>query len=350
MIKKNIVTVILATLLIVLASPGKIKAQTNTQTILLAKTKRLIAQKHFSGTITLVKNGQIIAQVANGYRNYSHKIKNTPKTNYMIGSVSKAITAQLIGILIKEGKLSLTTHLSTYYPNLKDANDVTIASVLNHRSGLIIGYFQPLNDYPSYQTYLAALTHHARINPRQIDKWHYSSYNYNLLAGIIPKLSHESYATFLRQNLTQPLKIKLALMQTPKPLNSYLYLKGHFISQDDYNVYDAYGAGQVATDGADLYHLLAAFLQGKVLGPKLTATMYHKPANAPFPYYSAGFYHLKNGAYHLHGTQLGAETSITISPDGQNAVIVQSNASSYTKGRTVNYTFDAPLYKLLLKS
>ena len=73
--KKNIVTVILATLLIVLASPGKIKAQTNTQTILLAKTKRLIAQKHFSGTITLVKNGQIIAQVVNGYRNYSHKIK-----------------------------------------------------------------------------------------------------------------------------------------------------------------------------------------------------------------------------------------------------------------------------------
>ena len=131
-------------------------------------------------------------------------------------------------------------------------------------------------------------------------------------------------------------------------LKSYSYLGGGFFRQTDYNPYNAYGAGQVAMNGRDLYYLLAAFLQSKLLAPNLTATLYHKPPTAAFPYYSAGFYHLQSGVYHLHGTQLGDETSVTISPDGQQAVLVQSNVTAYTKGG-VNYTFDLPLFAALNK-
>ena len=54
-------------------------------------------------------------------------------------------------------------------------------------------------------------------------------------------------------------------------LKSYSYLRGGFFSQTDYNPYNAYGAGQVAMNGRDLYYLLAAFLQSKLLTPKLNS-------------------------------------------------------------------------------
>lgn len=36
-------------------------------------------------------------------------------------------------------------------------------------------------------------------------------------------------------------------------------------------------------NGRDLYYLLAAFLQSKLLAPNLTATLYHKPLLLLFP-------------------------------------------------------------------
>lgn len=342
--KFNLMLILVALLV---STPITTKAQINPNIDAINLAHKLIKQKHFAGTITLVKNGQIIGQISNGYQNYQTKVKNTATTPYMIGSLSKAITAQLIAILAQNKKLALTDRLGTYYPKLPGANKVMLTELLNHRSGLDTSYFSLHKYYTSYQNYLADLVCQAKIDPQNINTWHYSSYNYNLLAGIITKVSGKSYATFLKQSITTPLNIHLDLMQTTA-LKSYSYLRGGFFRQTDYNPYNAYGAGQVAMNGRNLYYLLAAFLQSKLLTPNLTAILYHKPPTAAFPYYSAGFYHLQSGVYHLHGTQLGDETSVTISPDGQQAVLVQSNVTAYTKGG-VNYTFDLPLFAALNK-
>ena len=342
--KFNLMLILVALLV---STPITTKAQINPNIDAINLAHKLIKQKHFAGTITLVKNGQIIGQISNGYQNYQTKVKNTATTPYMIGSLSKAITAQLIAILAQNKKLALTDRLGTYYPRLPEANKVMLTELLNHRSGLDTSYFSLHKYYTSYQNYLADLVCQAKIDPQNINTWHYSSYNYNLLAGIITKVSGKSYATFLKQSITTPLNIHLDLMQTTA-LKSYSYLRGGFFRQTDYNPYNAYGAGQVAMNGRNLYYLLAAFLQSKLLTPNLTAILYHKPPTAAFPYYSAGFYHLQSGVYHLHGTQLGDETSVTISPDGQQAVLVQSNVTAYTKGG-VNYTFDLPLFAALNK-
>lgn len=342
--KFNLMLILVALLV---STPITTKAQINPNIDAINLAHKLIKQKHFAGTITLVKNGQIIGQISNGYQNYQTKVKNTATTPYMIGSLSKAITAQLIAILAQNKKLALTDRLGTYYPRLPGANKVMLTELLNHRSGLDTSYFSLHKYYTSYQNYLADLVCQAKIDPQNINTWHYSSYNYNLLAGIITKVSGKSYATFLKQSITTPLNIHLDLMQTTA-LKSYSYLRGGFFRQTDYNPYNAYGAGQVAMNGRNLYYLLAAFLQSKLLTPNLTAILYHKPPTAAFPYYSAGFYHLQSGVYHLHGTQLGDETSVTISPDGQQAVLVQSNVTAYTKGG-VNYTFDLPLFVALNK-
>jgi D-alanyl-D-alanine carboxypeptidase len=45
-------------------------------------------------------------------------------------------TATLIMQLIDQGKLSLTTPLSAFYPEIKNAEEITIDQMLKHRSGL----------------------------------------------------------------------------------------------------------------------------------------------------------------------------------------------------------------------
>lgn len=63
--KKFNLMLILVALLV--SNPITTKAQTNPNTHAIKLTHKLIKQKHFAGTITLVKNGQIIDQISNGY-------------------------------------------------------------------------------------------------------------------------------------------------------------------------------------------------------------------------------------------------------------------------------------------
>lgn len=53
-------------------------------------------QKKFSGSVLVSKNNEIIFNESYGYSNKQKGIKNTPQTNFMIGSMTKAITALCI--------------------------------------------------------------------------------------------------------------------------------------------------------------------------------------------------------------------------------------------------------------
>ena len=53
-------------------------------------------QKKFSGSVLLAKNNEIIFNESYGYSDKEKGIKNTPQTKFMIGSMTKPITALCI--------------------------------------------------------------------------------------------------------------------------------------------------------------------------------------------------------------------------------------------------------------
>lgn len=63
-------------------------------------------QKKFSGSVLLAKNNEIIFKESYGYSNKEKEIKNTPQTKFMIGSMTKAITALCMMQLSEKGMLS----------------------------------------------------------------------------------------------------------------------------------------------------------------------------------------------------------------------------------------------------
>ena len=99
----------------------------------------VLASKNMAnGSLAISENGVIKYQKAIGYSLMASDKKVTADVNtkYRIGSATKTFTAAMIFQLIEEGKVKLDQKLSTYFPDLPNAERITIQDMLYHRSGL----------------------------------------------------------------------------------------------------------------------------------------------------------------------------------------------------------------------
>lgn len=93
-------------------------------------------QKKFSGNVLLSKNDEIIFNESYGYSNKEKGIKNTLQTKFMIGSMTKAITALCIMQLSENGMLSTQQDIEDYIPDFYKGYGITIHHLLTHTSGI----------------------------------------------------------------------------------------------------------------------------------------------------------------------------------------------------------------------
>jgi len=168
-----------------------------------------LAQKEKAmGSVTLSKNGNVIYSRAIGYSSItdSGKQPSTTLTKYRIGSITKMFTTTMIFQLIEEGKLKLTTTLDTYFPELPNANKITIGNLLNHHSGL-----HNFTNDPEYATYMTqpktqdemlALFAKSKVDFQPNEKGEYSNTNFVILGFIIEKITKQSYSINLKQRIT----------------------------------------------------------------------------------------------------------------------------------------------------
>ena len=59
-----------------------------------------------------------------------------PSDHYRIGSITKTMTATVVWQLVQEGKVSLDDPISKYRPDVPNGDNITIAQLLDMRSGL----------------------------------------------------------------------------------------------------------------------------------------------------------------------------------------------------------------------
>ncbi len=92
----------------------------------------------FDGAVLVAENGKVIYKDAFGLANREWNIPNRTDTKFMIGSVSKPLTATLVLIQVQKGLLHLDSTIATYLHEFKNkpAASVTIRQLLNHTSGI----------------------------------------------------------------------------------------------------------------------------------------------------------------------------------------------------------------------
>jgi CubicO group peptidase (beta-lactamase class C family) len=146
--------------------------------------KRLIDNKKLGGVNCIIwKDGQVIYQESDGYRNPETHELMTMDTIFRIASMTKPITSVLTMMLYEEKKLDLYDPVTKWFPQFSkmkvlknqqgkydDANRlITILDLLTHRAGFTYGGFQKGKLKDDYDKALGADIDSERTNEQWLN-------------------------------------------------------------------------------------------------------------------------------------------------------------------------------------
>jgi D-alanyl-D-alanine carboxypeptidase len=133
-----------------------------------------------------------------------------------IASNTKTMTGTVILQLVAEGKLRLTDPISKYRPDVPNGQNITIAQLLDMRSGLYnysesLELNEALDQTPERAWKPAELLAIAFAHPPYFAPgadYHYSNTNTVLLGLVIEKVTHQPLRTVLADRIFKPLGLK----------------------------------------------------------------------------------------------------------------------------------------------
>lgn len=193
------------------------------------------ARGRFNGSFLVAKNGQIIYENYSGYRDPRRRTDSiTPNTSFHLASVSKTFTGMAVLKLWEEGRIDIEKPVAEYMPGFP-LPDVTVKSLLNHRSGIpnYVHYMEQLGwDRKQFITnedvfnFLVQRRKDIQIGPAD-RRFSYSNTNYALLALLVEKVTGQHFAEYMRLSFFEPLGMNDTYVYTPsdsaRSLSSYFY-------------------------------------------------------------------------------------------------------------------------------
>jgi D-alanyl-D-alanine carboxypeptidase len=135
----------------------------------------ILSQNMFNGVILITKDSNCIYKKVLGFSDLEQEIPLKENDEFVIGSISKQITAALILREFEKGTLTLNDKISLYLPDIHQdwAKKISIHQLLTHTHG-IQEVTKPLEFEPGTQ-------------------FHYSQLGYELLAQILEKINSKSF-------------------------------------------------------------------------------------------------------------------------------------------------------------
>lgn len=242
-------------------------------------------ENKFSGNVLLAKNNEIIFNESYGYSNKEMGIKNTLQTKFMIGSMTKTITALCIMQLSEKGMLSTQQNIEDFFPGFHKGCGIKIHHLLTHTSGLA-NY--NLGELHTPQEILQ-IAKDSKLKFAVGRKWSYSNTNYLILGLIIEKVSGIGYHQYVKHNIFMPAQMNNSGFSDDNPENiarNYINgKKGFYMNPSMF-----FAAGDVISTIGDLYLLDRAIQHGKLLSPHTLNEMQKVHYNGKYIKYGYGLF------------------------------------------------------------
>ena len=265
-----------------------------------------VQQLHVPGAVAVLKTPEGAFTVVSGTTELGTQSPPSAHTHFRIASNTKTMTSAVALQLAQEGRLKLDDAVAKYVPDVPNGDHITIAELLEMRSGL----YNYTND-PEVATTLD--TDPAKVwTPRELldiafahppnrppgTDYEYSNTNYALLGLVIEKAGGQPLATAMHDRLFAPLVMKDTLLPAstsnsiPTPFaHGYLYgsssvamygepeytaqtsaaVDAGTLRPTDYTAVNhsfATAAGGVVSTADDLVTWMQALTGGKVLNPE----------------------------------------------------------------------------------
>ena len=239
----------------------------------------------FEGAVLVAENGKVLYKEAFGMANREWNIPNSTETKFMIGSVSKPLTAALTLIQVQKGFIGLDKTISDYLPEFKNkpSANITIRQLLSHTSGManydIIKDFFPRisRQYFTREDYIKVFIDSAlAFEPGT--RYAYSSWGYFTLGYIMERVTGKSYAQLMKEDIFSKLGMENSgsyqhTQIVPNRATGYDYSFGGFTTNDFRDQSNTMGTGDLYSTVEDLFKFHLALSENTLINKQLTDEM-----------------------------------------------------------------------------
>jgi CubicO group peptidase (beta-lactamase class C family) len=246
-----------------------------------AVMQELHRTRGFNGNVLVAKHGKIIYEKAIGWADYLHRDSLKINSQFELASVTKTMTSTAVLQLIERGKLKLDDSVKQFFPDFPYSG-ITVRLLLTHRSGLMnYVYFTDDLYRANHWDERKGITNSdemaliAKYKPTRFNKpdkrFLYNNSNFMVLGSIIEKVTGQSYADYMKENVFKP-----AGMEHTAVYSKAVYSKipvdvvGHDRGQWRYSVVQNFLDGPVGDKGiystvGDLWLFDRALRDGRLL-------------------------------------------------------------------------------------
>ncbi len=233
-------------------------------------------------------DGTVIGK-GSGFSDPSGENAWTVDTQSALGSITKSFTAVVIMQLIEEGKLSLDDTLDTWFPEVLNADRITVRMLLSHTSGLA-NYISLENvmegkwtrEWAPMDLVTEANKSGPVSEPGSSDAY-YANTNYILLGLIVEEITGNSWAQEVESRIIEPLDLKDTTFLSAEGVWGGTMVEGYAKTPDgkvstlDLPWYPhsstVWSAGEVVSTASDLMTFASGLFNGDLVSRETLAIM-----------------------------------------------------------------------------
>lgn len=235
-------------------------------------------------SVAVIVDGRVVWSEGMGYADLENRTPVTPLTRFRIGSISKPVSAEAVGLLVEQGKLDLDAPVQTYVPYFPRKRwPITTRQVAGHVAGIrhyAPGREEMLSSRP-YADVRSALSifegDSLMFEPGT--RYLYSSYGFNLVSAVVEGASGEPFLQYMRTHVLEPLSLRSVM---PEHVDSLIPWRARFYERGaDGRVTNApyvdqsnkWAGGGFISNAEDIARFGWAHVEGGLLKPETVAMM-----------------------------------------------------------------------------
>lgn len=253
------------------------------------KIDELFSKHHIAGitaTVLVPKKG--IWETTRGYVSKPDNRHVNSATVFFWASVTKLITSTIVHQLILEGKLSFDDKLSLWFPDIQNAEKITINQLLTHTNGIYSFNADPdlhasKQDFSPEELLEISKSHENLFEPGEY--WSYTNTGYLLLSFIVEKIESKIFSQIVQDRIAKPYHLNTLRTSIKDELNLALAHDKNKVIPEDYSA--ILGAGSIVSDSKDMASFLSALLTGKIIPTKDV----HAMMKDLYPMFDKGLYY-----------------------------------------------------------
>jgi CubicO group peptidase (beta-lactamase class C family) len=218
-----------------------------------------------------------------GYADLETRRRVTPETRFRIGSVSKALTAAALGLLVEDGRIDLDAAVQRYVPDFPEKSaPITLRHLAGHRSGL--RHYRGDEAYSArhFDSVAEALEvfAHDPLVAEPGTAFSYSTYGFTLLSAAMERAADQPFLTLVEETVLRPLGMtrtapELAGLLSPHQATGYeLGADGSPWIPPETDLSNKWAGGGYVSTAGDLLRLARGHIRGGLLQPETRSLLW----------------------------------------------------------------------------